>query len=677
MAEAEDVILHAAEQVSAAAGALWRRHHLGQEPPGIALADVSRRLSVLIQACLGRTWPLLPVEPDAAPTWLARQLKKLPPWVPDRCAHAFSDGRHIFLPRRFGTCVASNDADLLRLMALMLAVRLARGSVVCCPTHPVARDLFWAVDAAVTEGFLIMELPGLATAMAMARRLALASRPPLHALAARERAVEVAVQRLLQTPPGHVDSVYPNAFPALSDPTSLAAWAGRVAALPPFDGVGRYRGMAPIAYWGRPRPDLLGPDAPRARGRESSVKQRWPLRAQRLPYRIEAEQAPEEQPNERDGPFLVPHGDPQQSVEDAPGLRRPLDQGEEPAVEALAEELARLGRVSCIASDAIVREILEVEGVRRYRPHSHGAGEHGEPRRVTYPEWDYRAGVYRQNYCQLRETAAPPGDPQWSARVLREHHALIHGIRRGFEALRLKRWRDTRQLDGADIDVDAYVDDFADRRAGRIVSDRLYLSERRRRRDVAVGLLMDASGSTDAWVSAGRRVLDLEKEATLVFCEALEALGDHYAIYAFASRGARQVRVSRVKGFTDPYGEVVRQRIGGLHTQAYTRMGAPIRHLTAHLSKQRARLRLLFLLSDGKPNDEDEYEGAYGIEDTRQAVAEAQLQGIHLFCLTIDRQGSVYLPQMFGPHGYSILWDMTQLPQRLPELYRRLTSARR
>jgi nitric oxide reductase NorD protein len=188
---------------------------------------------------------------------------------------------------------------------------------------------------------------------------------------------------------------------------------------------------------------------------------------------------------------------------------------------------------------------------------------------------------------------------------------------------------------------------------------------------------MDVSGSTDAWVSGGRRVLDLAKEAAIVFCEALEALGDLYAIYTFASRGARHVHVGRVKGFTDAYGEAVRQRIAGLHTQAYTRMGAPIRHLTAHLTRQQAHLRLLLLLSDGKPNDEDEYEGTYGIEDTRQAVAEARWQGIHLFCLTIDRLGSIYLPQMFGPHGYSILWEITQLPRRLPDLYRRLTTAHR
>jgi nitric oxide reductase NorD protein len=678
MAEAEDVILHAAEQVTAAVGGLWRRHRPAEECRGIALVDVSRRLSVLIQACLGRRWPLLPVDPDAAPNWLARRLRKLPPWVGDGCAQAFSDGRHIFLPRYLQTSGdAPSEDDLLRLMALMLAVRLGRGSVVHCPTHPVARDLFWGVDGAVVEGFLTMEFPGLATAMAAARRFARGSRPSLEALQPRERAVEVMVRRLLETPPGDVRSMCPNVAPALSTAADLAEWAGRVAAQPPFDGIGSYRGVAPVAHWGRPRPDLLQPAAPNERSPGGSRQQRASIRSQQVPHRIEAQETAEDQPNGREGPFLAPHGDPQQSVENPAGLRRPLDQGEEPELEVLAEELARLGQVPCVDSDANVQEILEVEGIRRHRFSLHDAEGLKEPRGVTYPEWDYRAGVYRQRYCALWETAALPGDPQWSVHMLRQHHPLIHEIRRRFEALRPKRRRDTQQLDGAELDLDAYVDDFASRRAGRLPSDRLYLTDRPRRREVAVAFLIDASGSTDAWVSGGRRVLDLEKEATLVFCEALEALGDQYAIYAFASRGVRQVHVRRVKGFTEAYGVVVRQRIAGLHTQAYTRLGAPLRHLTAHLTRQRARLRLLFLLSDGKPNDEDAYEGTYGIEDTRQAVAEARLQDIHLFCLTIGRQGSIDLPHMFGPHSYSILWDITQLPYRLPELYRRLTTGRR
>jgi nitric oxide reductase NorD protein len=294
---------------------------------------------------------------------------------------------------------------------------------------------------------------------------------------------------------------------------------------------------------------------------------------------------------------------------------------------------------------------------------------------MAYPEWDHRVRAYRHGYCLLREQAAPTGDPQWSVQRLREHRALIHDIRRRFEAFRPRRERYTRQLDGDAIDLDAYVGDYADRHAGRTPTDRLYIADRARRRDVSVAFLIDASGSTDAWVSGGRRVLDIEKEATLVLCEALKALGDHYAVYAFSGRGAADVRVWRVKNFKEDYSEVVRGRIAGLHGELFTRLGAPIRHLTSLLTRQRSRRRLLFLLSDGKPNDEDEYDGVYGLEDTRQSAAEARLQGIHLFCLTIDRQGSINLPQMFGQHGYTILWEITQLPQRLPEIYRLLTAS--
>jgi nitric oxide reductase NorD protein len=677
VAEAEDVILHAAERVTTAARALWRRHLPAEPRPGTSLIDVSRRLDLLIKACLGRTWPLIPADPDAAPTWLAARLRGLPPWARDGGAHAFTDGVQIFLPRHleiFGK--AAGDGDLLRLMALILAARLGRGSVARCPTHPAARDLFWAVDGTVVEGLLTAELPGLRTSVTAARRFALASRPPLDVLTPRERAVERSVRQLLEAPPGEVGLLGSDAPPARATPADLAPWARRVAAQPPFHGGGAYRGLAPVPHWGRPRPDLLGPPVARGHGTEGRGRDQPPARSQRVPHRIEAQDVADDAQDGREGPFLVPHGDPQQSVEDPAGLRRPQDQGEEPELEALADELARLGRVPRVESDATVREILEVEGVRPPRPGSRGAQSDEAAGGLAYPEWDHRASLYRQGHCVLRETAAPLGDAQWSARVRRAHHALIHDVRRRFDALRPTRQRQTRQLDGHDLDLDAYVDDVAARRAGRTPTDRLYLTDRPRRRDVSAAFLIDASGSTDAWVSGGRRLLDIEKEATLVCCEALDALGDCYAIYAFAGRGARDVRVSRVKGFTEGYGEPVRRRIAGLHSEAFTRLGAPIRHLTARLARQRARLRLLFLLSDGKPNDEDAYAGAYGLEDTRQAVAEARLQGVRPFCLTIDRQGSLDLARMFGPHGYTTLWEVTQLPRRLPEIYRRLTTPR-
>jgi hypothetical protein len=365
MAEAEDVLLHAAEQVTAATRAWWRRHRPLEGPPGTALVDISRRLSAVIQACFGHAWPLIPSDPDAAPTWLATRLRKLPPWVRDGRAHAFSDGAHIFLPRYldvFGDPI--RETDFLRLTALMLAARLARGSVERCPAHPVARDLFWAVDGAVVEGLLTTEFPNLQATATAARQGARASRPSIHALTSREQAMEQVVRQLLEAPPGEVRRLYPDAPLWPSTPEALARWAGHLAALPPFHGHGSYRGVAPVPHWGRPRPDLLGPPAA-SRGRpRGSGTHRPPTRAQRLPHRLEPK-AVEEAADTRQGPFLVPHGDPQQSVEDPGGLRRPLDQGEEPELEALADELARLGRVPCLESEATVHEILEAEVAQR------------------------------------------------------------------------------------------------------------------------------------------------------------------------------------------------------------------------------------------------------------------------------------------------------------------------
>jgi nitric oxide reductase NorD protein len=607
-------------------------------------------------------------------------LRKLPPWADCRQVKAFSDGVQIFLPRSLHVFQEPRtDTDLLRLMALMLAVRLERDSVAGCPSQPIARDLFWAVDSVVVEGFLSLEFPGLVPSITAARHWAQLSRPVLEALRPGERAVERVVQKLLiaplghETPLGHGSGLVPHPLPESLTARELAVWASGVAAEPPFHTGAMYRGVAPVVHWGWPRPELLRRLTADKRRSEAIQQPRRPIPSQHLPHHIEAQTSPEEQPHQRDGPFLLPHEDPQQSVEAASSLRRPLDQGEEQELDALAEELGRLGRVSRVESDAEVREILEVEGFRPQQSPSHGAGQVNEAGRIAYPEWDYRVGVYRQHYCLLRETAALRGNPHWSTQVLCRHRGLICTIRRRFEALRPRRWLDTQQLDGPELDLDAYVDDFGARRAGRLPTDRLYLNDRPRRREVAVALLMDISGSTGAWVSGAQHVLAVEQEAALVFCEALHALGDHCAVYAFASQGRRDVRVYRVKGFAEAYGELVGQRLAGLQTQSFTRLGAPIRHLTAHLSHQRARLRLLFLLSDGKPNDEDEYEGPYGLEDTRQAVAEANLQGIRLFCLAIDRHGSTDLARMFGPRGYTILWDIAQLPQRLAGLYWRLT----
>lgn len=141
-----------------------------------------------------------------------------------------------------------------------------------------------------------------------------------------------------------------------------------------------------------------------------------------------------------------------------------------------------------------------------------------------------------------------------------------------------------------------------------------------------------------------------------------------------APAGAIPSPVHRLKGFDEPYGPAVRGRISAVKPGYYTRLGAGIRHAAGRLGRKRASRRLLLILSDGKPNDLDRYEGRFGIEDTRHAVQEARRQGLEPFCVTIDPEGNDYLSHLFGSGGYVVIRRPAELPSRLPLLYARLTA---
>jgi nitric oxide reductase NorD protein len=184
---------------------------------------------------------------------------------------------------------------------------------------------------------------------------------------------------------------------------------------------------------------------------------------------------------------------------------------------------------------------------------------------------------------------------------------------------------------------------------------------------------VDVSLSTDSW-TGGRRVLDVEKEALLVFAHALEACGDDHAILTFTSLRRQAVKVNTVMGFDEPFGPAVTRRIAALKPGHYTRMGAAIRHASAELGKRPSRHRLLIVITDGKPNDSDHYEGRYGTEDTRRSVQEARRSGVSVFGVTIDASAQAYFPMLFGRGGYAIVSEPSRLPTVLPALYRQLSA---
>lgn len=251
---------------------------------------------------------------------------------------------------------------------------------------------------------------------------------------------------------------------------------------------------------------------------------------------------------------------------------------------------------------------------------------------------------------------------------------MLDAIRRQFESLRPQRLRLRQQADGEEVDLEACIDAAADALAGASMPPGLYQSTRKARRDLAVLLLIDVSGSTDAWVAGQRRVIDVEREALLLVCLAMNSLAETYGIVAFSGEGPGGVTVRTIKSFEQPYREDVALRIAGLEPERYTRAGAAIRHATSLLMGAPASQRLMLILSDGKPNDIDEYDGRYGVEDMRQAIVEARLQGIFPFCLTIDRQAANYLPAVFGEHQYALLHRAERLPAALLGWLRRLVK---
>ncbi|MBI1207127.1 MAG: VWA domain-containing protein [Azospirillum sp.] len=288
---------------------------------------------------------------------------------------------------------------------------------------------------------------------------------------------------------------------------------------------------------------------------------------------------------------------------------------------------------------------------------------------LLYPEWDWRQGTYRKDYCAVFPGIAAEegeaGTPDAEAR------RRIRTVQRQFEALRPGLQHLTRQVDGHELDLEALVRSRCDLVASGQGSDRVYAAVRRVARDLSVGLLVDVSLSTDSWVQ-DRRVIDVEKQALLVFAHGLNACGDDHAIFTFTSKTRAEVRVDAVKDFGEPFSARVERRISALRPGHFTRIGAAVRHLAARLALRPHRHRLLLLLTDGKPNDDDHYDGRYGVEDSRKAIQEARRSGIAVFGVTIDRQARGYFPVLFGQGAYAIIDRIERLPTALPRLYRQL-----
>ncbi|MDH5571789.1 MAG: VWA domain-containing protein, partial [Gammaproteobacteria bacterium] len=294
-------------------------------------------------------------------------------------------------------------------------------------------------------------------------------------------------------------------------------------------------------------------------------------------------------------------------------------------------------------------------------------GTYHEDGAFLYNEWDYKRQHYKKNWCAVRELNITPVYDNFVQNTLDKYSGLIKHLRKTFEAMRDENRLQKRQTDGDDIDLDALVEALADSADGSEMTDRLFTRMHKTERNIAVVFMIDMSGSTKGWIN------DAERESLILLCEALESLDDRYAIYGFSGVARKRCELYKIKNFTEAYDAEIKARISGIQPKDYTRMGFAIRHLSKQLIEVDASTRILITISDGKPDDYDNYRGKYGIEDTRRALIEARRMGIHPYCITIDEKAREYLPHMYGAAAYTVINDVSQLPLKVSDIYRKLT----
>ena len=336
--------------------------------------------------------------------------------------------------------------------------------------------------------------------------------------------------------------------------------------------------------------------------------------------------------------------------------------------------------------------------------------EANEPQTFVYDEWDFRAGDYKPRWCIVRQKMMAEGDPNFFGATLHSYGGLVSRIRRQFELMVPETMRKVRKLeDGEELDIDDVIEAIVDMKTGASPSDKFYWRRNKVQREVAAAFLIDTSASTAEAIDEGKRtaddwdapddpveymvwlrtrrgeaarrsykrIIDVEKEAIVLIVNALEAIGDIYGIYGFSGYGRENVEYYTIKDLDENFSDRVKRRIDRVAPLHATRMGPAIRHTTSKLEMADARTKILFLVSDGRPQDRgysrEGVEKEYAVHDTRMALEEARRKDINAFCLTVDKNGHDYLKTMCADMGYEVLDNIYDLPERLLFLYRRLT----
>ncbi|MGM0981968.1 MAG: nitric oxide reductase activation protein NorD [Pseudomonadota bacterium] len=560
------------------------------------------------------------------------------------------DEENLLLPPRLALFP---EAALNRDLYLWLTAFLAEARPVTLSTDPLQADLQRLREARRTTRTALTRFPGLTDRYVRLCGELLAIRPRRMRLPAREADLEAALRAELGAP----------------DPEGGWAAAMQRAIREPdfpleeFRAPRGYRPPLPVPLWGQAvtlgtrdgaREATVDDDEEMAPAGDSPEDDQGKRKADRR----EQDQA------DRDDPLMLNNMEKMLSWAEMVNLNRLVDDDEEEEAKKAADQIDEVV-LTPNRKKAATRLKLDLDLAPDEATGGRLKGRH------VYPEWNHRKQVYLPDHCVVLSDVQSEEGENWAPDEATRRR--IRRVRREFEALRPRREILRGQLDGSELDMDAVIRSHCDLAATGESSDRLYLDSRTQARDLAVSILVDVSLSTEAWLE-DRRVLDVAKEALLVLGHGLAGCGDDYSIHSFTSQRRHKVWVNTLKDFDEPMGDRVSRRIAALKPGSYTRMGPAIRHLTGQLAERPNRHRLLLILTDGKPNDNDYYEGRYGIEDTRKAVLEARRQEVRVFGVTIDREAGRYIPHLFGRGGYAIVQRPEHLSQALPGIYRQIIA---
>ncbi len=298
--------------------------------------------------------------------------------------------------------------------------------------------------------------------------------------------------------------------------------------------------------------------------------------------------------------------------------------------------------------------------------------EKSEALTISYPEWNYRNRNYRENHCKVYPEVLNTTHSTYYHQTISKHHLLLLHIRKMIASYHNKLTAFKGQKDGPELDIDALTDMYVDLYSGKTPRENIYINSFKREKELGILLLIDSSLSSDGYAD-GNRIIDVAKEVSILFGEVLHEYNIDFSIASFHSHTRNHIQYNIAKEFHETW-QSAKFKIGAIQPSGYTRIGGALRHAARTFEKSQAKNKWLILLSDGKPNDYDTYEGRYGVQDVKQSLHELKQVNVNSYAFAIEAQAKYYLPQMFGQNHYQILSSPDLLFHSLVRLFEKIKS---